>query len=65
MMRAFTEVLNLDNYSSVDGVYSSGALKIQILKECFDTKSHTVYCEYRGESVMMICQLDAGLKKDL
>jgi hypothetical protein len=51
MMRAFTEILNLEN-SSADGVYSSGDLKIQILKECFDSKLHTVYCEYDRKRVI-------------
>lgn len=51
MMKAFTEILNLDN-SSADGVYSSGDLKIQILKECFDSKLHTVYCEYDNKRVI-------------
>ena len=52
MMRAFTEVLNLENYSSVDGIYRSGALKIQTLKECFDSKRHTIYCEYDKKRVI-------------
>lgn len=52
MTRAFTEVLILENYSPSDGVYDANTMKIQILKECFDTKSHNVYCEYGKKSVI-------------
>lgn len=60
-MRALTDVLQLDNFSSSDGIFIADTMKIQIIKECFDTKSHTVYCEYGGKRVINISSFIRGL----
>jgi len=57
MMRAFTDVLKLDNCSSSDGLYDTDTMKIQILNECFDSNHHTVYYEYGKKRLININSL--------
>lgn len=54
IMKALTEVLDLNNYSSTDGIYRSGALKVQIIKECVENKTYNVYYEYKRKRVINI-----------
>jgi hypothetical protein len=54
MMKAFTEILRLDNHSTSDGIYMANGVKLQILKESVENENYTVYCEYGGKRVMNI-----------
>ena len=51
IMRAFTDVLHLDNYHKKDGIYYLDNMKIQILKECPGNNHYDAHNVYKNMRV--------------
>ena len=48
IMRAFTDILILDNYNKTDGIYSLNGMRIQIIKECPGKNHYDAHNTYKG-----------------
>lgn len=51
IMRAFSDVLRIDNFKKEDGIYTQDGMKIQIIKECCGTGHYDAHNIYKGVRV--------------